>query len=244
MSTSHKVFTISDAEQTEQDMSFKGGVPNIPDRFEVPCCSYCGAPLTFFFQVAFPKGHVWEGKVVAFFDCTSWEHPNNPNLDWQLDIIYTRDQIHIPDGLLDSYQKNFRILVFDAQEPTSLQPQFAEKLEFERLEFESANPRARYADATKLGGIPAWNHRVQGDHKMYKEITYMGGGVDFLMQIPEDWKFKRLPQAPLQYEYYQQYKEDVPRRQIYSPFKGASIKFFGTNSSYLEPQRVLMYLGL
>lgn len=38
MSAAYKVLTIANVEQTEQDMSFKGGVPNIPDRFEVLLC--------------------------------------------------------------------------------------------------------------------------------------------------------------------------------------------------------------
>jgi hypothetical protein len=191
--------------------------------------------MTFFFQIAFPEKHVWEGKVMVFFHCTSCR-------DFQQfypSITYVRTQINIPDGYLDTYQTNCRIWVFDADESKVLRDDFAKRVKFERLEFERINPRPRYDDWTKVGGTPAWGvYRdvAKEDHELYKEITYMGGGVEFLMQIEPDWEFTRLPDAPLQILFAFSAKESTP----YKLF-GGPIKLFGTTSKQLEPPRVLIY---
>lgn len=248
MSVSYKVILdASEHPQSVQDLSFKGGLPNLPDRFDLPYCHFCQLPLTFFFQIAFPEKHVWQGRIMAFFYCTALEHGTGPcgyEDDW-VDIVYTEDYKHLPDGILDSYQKNFCTYVFNADEETNLQGKFAERIAFERLTFEPIDPNERHDGVTKVGGKIAWcNFPSDAEHAdMYKEITYMGGGVDFLMQFSQsqDWRFKRLPDAPYQHQY--QYKRPDAGNQIYRLFRGAPLKFFGTNSPQLDPPRVLMYMG-
>jgi hypothetical protein len=236
--SSYKVISVVNVDQTEQDMSFKGGLPNIPERFEIPYCTQCSAELTFFFQIAFPKKHVWEGKVMAFFHCTSCYDVDN---FWPK-ILYVRDHINISDHMLDKYQTNFRIFVFDASESVALQHKFKLKLKFESLAFQKINPKAKYDNTTKVGGRPAWDKSpLEGDDELYKEITYMGGGLEFLMQIERDWPYMRLPDAPLQFEHYKQYK-DSPILSIYQPFMGPKIYFLGTTSPQVDPPRVLLYL--
>ncbi len=53
--------------------SFIGGKPCLPSSVSLPVCKICGEPLTFFFQVAFPEGHIWAGKSLAFFFCSSYQ---------------------------------------------------------------------------------------------------------------------------------------------------------------------------
>lgn len=55
--------------QNENYTSFIGGRPRIPDNTTLPKCHICGEPLVFFFQVDFPKSHLWEGKTLAMFAC-------------------------------------------------------------------------------------------------------------------------------------------------------------------------------
>ncbi|KRG16934.1 hypothetical protein ACA29_02470 [Lederbergia galactosidilytica] len=46
--------------QKEDDLSFIGGQPRIPENLDIPSCSLCGSEQTFFFQIAFPEGHSWQ----------------------------------------------------------------------------------------------------------------------------------------------------------------------------------------
>jgi hypothetical protein len=235
---SYKITSTPDAEQTINDMSFKGGIPNIPQRFEIPHCTLCGAEMTFFFQITFPKAHVWEGRVIVFFYCTSCYDVDK---SWP-QIIYVREQINISDNFLDTYQTNFQIWVFDANGPMALRLDFARRIKFERLEFEKINPKAKYGRLTKVGGTPAWNVNIttnKEDNELYKEVTYMSGGVDFLMQIERDWPFTRLPDAPLQMilpNYFS--NETLP----YMLFNGSPLKLLGTTANQIKPPRVLLYL--
>jgi hypothetical protein len=195
--------------------------------------------MTFFFQVTFPKKHVWEGKTMAFFHCTTYRDTDN----YWPKTYYTRGQDNypnIPDEFLDTYQTNFRIYVFDTSEPVIQRNEAKRVLEFERLGFEKINPRVKYHNTTKVGGIPAWGANIlDGADEIYKEVTYMGAGFDFLMQVERDWSFTRLPSTPPQFDYY---KEGSPIYHMYHPFMGPKMYFLGTKSSHLKPPRVLLYL--
>lgn len=234
--SSYKVISRPNEEQSAEDMSFKGGFPNIPKEFPIPHCKRCDVEMTFFFQVAFPEKHIWEGRVMAFFHCTQCKGLEKY---WPM-VLYVREQIHIPDNLLDTYQTNFRIFVFNSTDSTLMRSEITQKIEFERLGFEKVNPRAKYNDTTKVGGKPAWGiSPLDGLDELYKEIVYMGGGVEFLMQTERDWPFKRLPHTLPQFDYYQ---EGSPLYNFYRPFMGPKMYFLGTTSPQLNPPRVLMYL--
>jgi hypothetical protein len=230
------VISIPATEQSKTNLSFKGGIPNMPERFPIPHCLQCGAEMTFFFQITFPEKSVWEGKVICFFHCTTC---NDAKRYWPM-VLYVRDQISIPDNLLDTYQTNFRIYVFDSNEPVILRHEFARRLTFEKLEFEKVNSKSKYSNTTKIGGKPAWDiSPLEGNDELYEEITYMGGGVEFLMQTQRDWTFTRLTDTLPQFDYYQ---EGSPLYNLYRPFMGPKMYFLGTTSPQLNPPRVLMYL--
>jgi hypothetical protein len=237
--SSYKIKSVPNVEQTINDMSFKGGIPNIPERFSLPNCTQCGAEMTFFFQIAFPQKHIWEGKAMAFFHCTTYRDTDN----YCPKTYYTRgqdDYPSIPDGFLDDYQANFRIYVFDTVEPATQRSEAKRILKFEQIRFEKINPKSKYSNTTKVGGVPAWDaNTLDGANEIYKEISYMGAGFDFLMQVERDWSFARLPDAPLQMILPNYFANETAD---YSIFNGPKMYFLGTKSSNLKPPRVLLYL--
>jgi hypothetical protein len=190
--------------------------------------------MTFFFQIAFPKQHIWEGKVIAVFQCTSYHQGSN---DWPR-FVLAEDHLIIPDNELDSYQTNFRVFVFDSSEAVVERNNAKRVLKFERIEFEKVPSATK---TRKAGGTPNWSkNRWDGKSptELYKQITYMGGGITFLMQTGNDWTFTRLSDAPPQFEHY---KEDQPRYNHYSLFYGPYLYFSGTISRQVEPPQVLVY---
>ncbi len=232
--SAYKIVDVPDTEQTPRDLSFKGGVPNIPPALDLPHCALCKAEMTFFFQIAFPQDHVWEGRVMAVFHCTSCVNVNN----YWPKLVFAEEHLMLEDDVLDTYQTNFRIFVFGAREAVSLRNEAKRVLKFEGIEFEKIAPAAK---ARKVGGTPNWSkHRWSGTSpsELYKQITYMGGGVVFLMQTENDWTFTRLPEAPPQFEHY---TVDQPRFNRYVLFNGPHLYFSGTTSSEVSPPRVLLY---
>ena len=95
--------------------SFIGGKPCLPPSVSLPVCKICGEPLTFFFQVAFPEGHMWAGKSLEFFFCSSYQKHESGL--WMPPEIHPTEMnlFAIPDGELDVevYQTLFRAIVFD-----------------------------------------------------------------------------------------------------------------------------------
>src|SRR5207245_569464 len=56
--------------QQEDDLSFIGGSPSLLPDTALPRCQLCHSQLTFYFQVAFPDGHLWQHHSLAVFACT------------------------------------------------------------------------------------------------------------------------------------------------------------------------------
>ena len=71
---SWKLEPLSDRRQPEEEDTFLGGKPKLPPDVSLPSCRLCGKELAFFFQVAFPQGHKWEGKSMAVFYCVEEWH--------------------------------------------------------------------------------------------------------------------------------------------------------------------------
>lgn len=236
----------SNIKQTKEILSFRGGIPNIPDRFSIPLCVFCKSEMTFFYQVAFPKKHIWADQVVAFFQCTSYSCDKSKSYGYsgRFSRIFVQAFEEIVDNILLEYQDDFQIYVFPNWETTILRNDFKLKLQFEKIDFVEVDGRKAYPNDMKLGGRIDWGnlfpHAGTRDKWTNKEISYMGGGIDFLMQIPEDWGPTRLASTPFQFEHYSQYPN--PKHQdLYSLFDKSALKIFGTNSPELDPQQVLIF---
>jgi len=227
--SSYKLIPQSNTVQAESDRTFRGGVPNMPKHLQLPICTLCGAEMTFYFQIAFPDRHVWNGWIMCVFHCTSCYDVENfwPKAAYG-------GMIHIPDDYVDKYQTNFRVLVYEISETSLMRTEARRVLKFERIVLEKLNPNNRYYGTTKVGGKPAWSYENEPD--LYKRMTYMGGGFVFLMQIAADWKFTPLEEAPPQpwFQPPETYKESP----YYYLFNGPPIYFLGTTSLNLDPPRV------
>jgi hypothetical protein len=228
------------APQDPQTLSFIGGYPRIPIAEDLPKCQLCGAEQSFFFQVAFPKNHVWRDLSIAVFACTSCDDekycvpemlpPGNPDVESDRGGLYG---VHIPEGFLKTYQRNFRFIVF----PTGRgerRTEYVPKVAYKKLKL-SAEKGCK-GEIGIVGGKPQW---IQGDET---PASYDGHvPMKFLMQVHEDLKFDILPDAPAQmeYDFFSGELHPSPMR-YYQLFLGNCLYFFGTS----PPHEPLTYVLL
>lgn len=215
-----KIDDESTQTQGENDHSFIGGLPRIPEALELPTCRLCGSELTFFFQVAFPQDHVWANLSMAVFACTSCAHEEHfiPEM-----LEGPLPGVDIPENFLTVYQKNFRILVFKTDEGR-LRKDYTEKVAFKRWHLVSSS-RAN-ARETKIGGQPGWLLDDEAP-ATYNHTTPMS----FLMQLQEDFTFDKLPDAPPQITLGLTQEPEASNDPYYELFLGNNLYFFGTKDS-------------
>jgi hypothetical protein len=203
--------------QDETDLSFIGGTPRLPGSLEIPLCTLCGASQTFFFQVTFPEGHVWGGLTMAVFACTSCA-----NEDYFIPEML-QAPLHgvvIPEHFLETYQRNFRVLVFEGRDGV-LRRDYGEKVKFRAWKLV---PAPADAEGTKLGGRPTW-YLDDETPASYGKVPMV-----FLLQIPEEFRFEKVAGAP------PQMKLDLAGRvkpsplPFYSLFLRNNLYFFGTQT--------------
>jgi hypothetical protein len=166
----------SQAPQHAGDSSFVGGRPALPAGQEIPTCTLCKSKQTFFLQLAFPKGHPWGEQTLAIFACTQCA-----NEEYLIpELLPELKSAKIPRGFLDSYQRNFRFLVFPTRDGT-MHSQYKPRVAFRRLELTRA---ANAAKANKAGGEPNWVMEDESPN------DYQGKPMVFLMQLLPGWKFE------------------------------------------------------
>jgi hypothetical protein len=211
--TAHKIQKKKRGQQAT-DVSFVGGRPALPVGRTIPTCTLCKAQQTFFFQLAFPDGHPWERQSVAVFACTQCADENHliPEL-----LPGELKGVKIPAGFLDSYQQNFRFVVFPTPEGR-LHSRYKPRVAFHALDL---RPAAEVAKANKVGGTPVWFEK--------DETPGNCGGkpLVFLLQLLPGWKFERLPDAPPQavaFDFGQ------PPELHYDLFVGNALYLFGTTA--------------
>jgi hypothetical protein len=203
--------------QNENDLSFVGGRPRIPNSTAIPTCQLCGAELTFFFQVAFPDKHEWSELSMAVFACTSCAHEEYLIPEMLKGPLPGAD---IPEQFLEAYQKNFRILVFVTNEGT-VKADYREKIQFSRWNL--VTTPAYQASENKIGGVPNW---LLDDEA---PSTYNAGvPMIFLMQLLEEFKFDIVQDAPPQIRIGLRGKPQPSKHRYYEPFLGNNVYFFGT----------------
>ncbi|MDP4147180.1 MAG: hypothetical protein Q8936_22345 [Bacillota bacterium] len=203
--------------QNEDDLSFIGGRPRVPNEIEIPTCKLCGSKQTFFFQVAFTEKQPWDGYTMAVFACTSCVHK-----DYFIpEMLKGRlKDIDIPNGFLDEYQKNFRILVFETSKGR-VRKNYEEKIIFKKwVQERSKNPKV---SCNKIGGTPNW---YLGDESpsTYNKTTEM----IFLMQLKQEFDFDILPYAPQQVDLGLTLKIEPMNKPYYRLFLKNYTYFLGT----------------
>jgi len=204
--------------QDVSQRSFVGGFPNLPKEEPIPSCKLCSSTLSFFFQVAFPAGHVWHGKSLAVFACTSCVDEGSLIPEMLDQKLLGAD---IPDGFLERYQTNFRFVVF-ASETGTLRNEYQPRVAFRRLNL--APLKASSKAVSKIGGRPVW---MLDDES---PATYAGRHrVEFLLQIGEKAEFPTVKGAPPQIELDLTRKPTPSPRSFYQLFLGNQIYFFGVN---------------
>lgn len=212
--------------QHESVKSFIGGWPVLPEETEVPVCRKCGAILTFFFQVAFPKNHYWRGLSLAVFECTFCDPPATMLPTLLPQEIDGRD---IPLSFFPSYQSNFRFLAF----PTRLgrmRAKYPVRVAYCKLLLRQAvNPGNQ---GNKVGGLPYWLVSDQSP------ATYAGKTkMVFLMQIRHRHEFHITPEAPPQKVFE---NPKLPNDPYYHLFFSNQSYFFGT----VSPSEPMVYVTL
>jgi len=188
----------------------------LPVGADLPRCQLCGANQTFFFQVAFPSGHPWEGMTMGVFACTSCATEDS-SIPQMLDGPLLN--AIIPDGFLDAYQKNFHLHVFDSTLGVK-RLDYVEKIKYAPLELIASTSSS--IDDSRVGGSPVWLLEDESPR------SYAGKAeMQFLLQISSDTKFDLLDSAPGQMEIgLRGLPESSPNR-YYQLFNGNFLYFFG-----------------
>lgn len=210
--------TLESIEQNASHDSFIGGIPKLPVGTSIPTCSLCGHEMSFIFQIAFPEGHFWAGKTLALFfclDCFGHEFciPEMPQGD-------SLDHVEIPEGFLDSYQRNFKIMVFDTKDGVPCSD-YHERVAFRKINSIAAEKNSREAEFT-VGGRPIWlmGRETPGNYASNQKLK-------LLFQIREDFKFPKLEEAAPQADEFS--KTKLSPYPWYDLFARNRIYFWGTN---------------
>jgi hypothetical protein len=207
---------IHDENQTGDESSFIGGLPALPIDFQIPRCKLCSSEQTFFFQLEFPAGHVWSGVSLAVFSCTSCADENSliPAM-----LACQLSGADIPLGFLDSYQTNFRFLVF-RRDSAQLVERYKERIAFKRIQLEAGDS---HSEVGQVGGTPTW---ILGNEfpNSYNSQTPM----EFLLQLKSGLKFPILSSAKPQIELDISGRPQPSPEPFYQLFLGNELYLFGS----------------
>jgi hypothetical protein len=177
------------ANQTEDDESFIGGRPKLPEDVEIPYCKLCNSQQSFFLQVAFPPQHAWSELSLAVFFCTSCADEDYLIPEMLTPPLY---QAEVPSSYLETYQKNFRFITFETAQGV-LRSDYFEKVAFRKVELIPNEDDCYNGD--KLGGSPNWLLEDETPGKLDMSIE-----PDFLLQLESDKNYYTTADAPPQIE--------------------------------------------
>ncbi|MFK9094438.1 hypothetical protein [Bacillus salipaludis] len=209
----------SNQQQNESDRSFIGGHPCVPASMEIPVCQLCGAKQTFFFQAAFPESHIWHDLSMAVFACTSCAHEEYLIPEMLQDTLPGAD---IPKGFLESYQRNFKIIMFETKEG-KLRKDYKEKVQFKRWNLTPVSENA--ISENKIGGQPNWLLEDESPASYNSTVPMF-----FLMQLMEDFTFDIVPDAHPQIIISLRGNPEPSKHRYYELFLANQLYFFGTNN--------------
>ena len=177
--------------------SFIGGKPCIPKDELLPVCKVCGEPLTFFFQVAFPKQHMWAGKSLAFFYCTESYHKHDANRQFPPYITAKEsDLFNIPDGEINPeiYQTLFRVIFFNTADGV-LREDYTEKVAYKKITWMLGNISRRRIPII-IAGDAIWSSQFGRE----RPASYEGKPMHLVLQVADNFNFEKLPDAPPEME--------------------------------------------
>ena len=207
------IFIQTKGKQTNEFDSFAGGKPKLPIEESIPKCTLCSSEQTFFFQVDFPIGHIWEGFSLAVFACTSCVDEENliPEM-----LSVPLKGATIPDNMLINYQTNFKLLVFPTERGV-IKNTYQEKIKFSRFitGFQPIDSQ-RFCS---FRDTPRW---ILED-ECPKE--YENSAMKFLFQVHINLEFPILKSAPQQKNV--DYGVPWPDMDHYMLFNQNEIYFFG-----------------
>lgn len=189
---------------------YVGGRPRLPQGTPVPTCSLCGSEQTFMFQVTFEIGE-WKDWVVASFLCTSCV--DERHLIPEMPALPLRGA-NPSNGFLESYQKNFRFLVF--RDLPNL-PEVESKAPVKLKTLAPVRKRPSRGVFAQVGGRPKW---VLGDESPDRRFV-------FLMNIFQDYHFEIEKSAPGQLKLGLSGAPEVSRHRYYKLFLANSIYLYG-----------------
>lgn len=188
--------------------SFIGGRPFLPPGVGIPACALCSARMCFFFQVALPPGHGWQGALVAMFQCVACcsEDALIPEM-----LSVPLPGAGIPGGFLARYQTNFRVIVGDAASASC------------RSDYEPLIERRPIDPSSwRIGAEPEWllEDEAPGSYESFEDPV-------FLFQVPFGTAFPVSAAAPPQKTLDLEGQVVDADRRHYELFLGNASYFFG-----------------
>ena len=203
--------------------SFIGGIPYLPNNIEIPKCKLCQCEQTFFFQITFPEVHKWFGKTFAVFNCTSCVEEDFLIPEMLDNELYN---INIPEGFLESYQKNFSFIVFETK--LGIQKcDYMEKIKYQPIFISSHDEENTLFG--KMSKNPDWLLEDESPSK-YDGLYNMS----FLFQLNHSIEFYIIETAPRQVELDLAGNPCDSPYEYYQLFLGSEIYFFGVEN-YKSP---------
>lgn len=168
--------------------SHVGGIPRLPRDLDLPRTAETGELMTFFFSIDLGLAPRWQGKNLSVFATTTDFNENDCIPEMFSNNIRDYD---VPDGALDSYQRQFRIFI-TSESDAVLREDYLPRVRYNIIHAGDVSPR----EAIIFGHRdvnPVW---VLDDET---PGTYGGKETfDFLLQTQEHYRFALVVGAPRQ----------------------------------------------
>jgi hypothetical protein len=167
--------------------------------------------------VAFPKANPWAGFSLAVFSCTACADREHLIPEILKGPLRGAD---IPERFLETYQTNFRFLVFETAS-ARMRSDYRPKIRFMPLFLNPSSDSNIAGD--KIGGNPNWLSEDESP-KTYAGRTPMF----FLLQLQNEYRFHLLEGAPPQIELALDRTPQPSPLNYYQLFIGNALFLFGT----------------
>ena len=214
------ILSFGDRESTQDidQESFAGGKPKLPSGTAIPHCKLCGDEQSFFFQLAFPDGHIWEKNSLAVFGCTSCANDEYLIPEMLNTTLY---QANIPANFLEDYQVNFALLIFETAQG-ELVSSYETKVSYKPITLAPALDRS--INDSRVGGEPVWYLDDEGPATCDSKYK-----MHFLFQLAEGIQFEIEKGSPGQAVLDILGKSELSENNYYDLFLENFIYFYGVD---------------